>query len=301
MNPDLIEAADGQAAEPVQSRLARASHWAHGQANKVVVITGILLFVIIYFAPDIFYSIKSGEVGVLYLRFAGGTQTDRVLGEGMKIIPPWDKLFIYNIRVQEVKHSMDVLTSEGLNVKLDLSIRYNPEVEMVGLLHQKVGPDYAEKIVVPEVESSLRTAMAGMSLHDVYGSERGIVQTIINDSIEHISQKFVHLDEIVLRQVELPDSIKKTIEQKMAQKELAESYEFRLEVERQEAARRQIEAYGLAQYNSILNDSLTPNVLKWEGIQATKELAKSPNSKTIIIGNTANGLPLILGGGKPQD
>ncbi len=206
MIPDVIEP-DHVAAEPESpSRFRRASGWAHGQANKVVVFTGILLFLVIYFAPDIFYSIRSGEVGVLYLRFAGGTQTDRVLGEGMKIIPPWDKLFIYNVRVQEVKHSMDVLTSEGLKVKLDLSIRYHPELEMVGLLHQQVGPDYADKIVIPEVESSLRTAMAGTSLHDVYGSERGLVQTIINDSIEHISQKFVRLDEIVLRQVELPAS-----------------------------------------------------------------------------------------------
>jgi regulator of protease activity HflC (stomatin/prohibitin superfamily) len=261
----------------------------------------VALFMVIYFWRDVFITVHSGEVGVLYLRFGGGTQTDRVLGEGLKIIAPWDHLFVYDVRVQEIKHTMDVLTNEGLTVKLNLSIRYHPEVDLVGLLQERVGPDYREKIVVPEVESALRTTMGNFLLREVYGSQQGIVQEAINAGVEKVEQDFVLIDAVVLRSVELPGQVRETIEKKMAEKELAESYEYRLDVERSEASRRQIEAAGLKTYNDVLNSSLTANILKWEGIQATKELATSPNSKTIVIGNQGTaGLPLILGGGSDK-
>jgi regulator of protease activity HflC (stomatin/prohibitin superfamily) len=272
----------------------RVAQAAQQTINRAIILAGVLMLVAIYFAPQIFISIHSGEVGVLYLRFAGGTQTDKVLGEGMKIIAPWDQLFIYNIRVQEQKHDMDVLTNEGLAVKLALSIRYHPELELVGLLHQQVGPDYARQIVIPEVESAVRTTMGGVAMRDVYGSQRGLVQKIINSSLEHVSQKFVQVDEIVLRSVTLPPKVTATIEEKITQKELAESYEFRLDVASKEADRLRTEANGLKAYHDILNSSLTPNILSWQGIEATRELAKSPNTKTIVIGDKS-GLPLIFG------
>ena len=276
----------------------RLSRLMQAHMNKVVILAGILLFALIYLAADIFHTIRSGEVGVIYRRFGGGTQTDKVLGEGLKLIAPWDRLFIYNVRVQEETRPIDVLTNEGLTVKLDVSIRYHPELEMVGLLHQKVGPDYKDKVVIPEVESALRMIMASLPMREVYGSERGTVQKVINDSLEHVAQKYIKVDEVVIRHVELPKSIRDTVEQKMAQKELAESYEYRLEVERKEAERRTIEANSVKLANDILNSSLTPNILKWQGIEATKELAKSPSSKTIIIGGKDDGLPLILGNAK---
>jgi regulator of protease activity HflC (stomatin/prohibitin superfamily) len=295
---DVIDAEIYPADELSPPQGGRLSRLMHDQMNKVVIVVGILLFVLIYLAADIFHTIRSGEVGVMYRRFAGGTQTDKVLGEGLKLIAPWDRLFIYNVRVQQETRPIEVLTNEGLTVKLDVSIRYHPELEMVGLLHQKVGPDYNEKVVIPEVEAALRVIMASLPMREVYGSERGTVQRVINDSLEHVAQKYVRIDEVAIRHVELPKSIRDTIEQKMAQKELAESYEFRLDVERKEAERKTIEANGVKLYNDILNQSLTPNILKWEGIQATKELAKSPSSKTIIVGGKDDGLPLILGSGK---
>ena len=274
----------------------RFAHTSRLYATRLLLILVVVLFVVIYFWRDVFITVQSGQVAVLYLRFGGGTQTDRVLGEGLKIIAPWDKLFIYDVRVQEVKHDMDVLTAEGLKVNLSLSIRYHPEAQLVGLLQENVGQDYRDKIVIPEVESALRTTMANFSMRDVYGSQRGLVQQAINDSLEKVQEKFVSIDEVVLREVDLPAPVKDTIEQKMIQKELAESYEYRLDVAKKEAERLQLEATGLKTYNDVLNTSLTSNVLKWEGIQATKELAKSPNAKTIIIGNqSSTGLPLILG------
>lgn len=273
--------------------------WAsRGYANKLLFITVLLLFATIYFWPRMFITIESGHVGVLYLRFGGGTQTDRVFGEGMKIIAPWDKLFIYEVRVQEIKHEFDVLTQEGLKLKLYLSIRYHPQPDLAGLLHERVGPDYLEKVVIPEVESALRFTIAGFPMQDVYGAQRTLVQTAVNAGLEKVEQKYIKVDEVVLREIELPAQLKDVIEQKMTQKELAESYAFRLDVARREAERLQIEANGLKAYNDTLNSSLTPDILRWAGIEATKELAKSPNSKTIIVGSGPNGLPIILGGGQ---
>lgn len=276
-------------------RIARTSR---GYANKLLIITVLLLFATIYYWPKMFITIESGHVGVLYLRFGGGTQTDRVFGEGLKIIAPWDKLFIYEVRVQEVKHEFDVLTQEGLKLKLLLSIRYHPQPDLAGLLHERVGPDYLNKVVIPEVESALRFTIAGFPMADVYGAQRTLVQTAVNSGLEQVEQKYIKVDEVVLREIQLPAQIKDVIEQKMTQKELAESYAFRLDVARREAERLQIEANGLKSYNDTLNSSLTPDILRWAGIEATKELAKSPNSKTIVVGSGPNGLPLILGGGQ---
>jgi regulator of protease activity HflC (stomatin/prohibitin superfamily) len=279
-------------------RGARIRTMLRRQALALFVTLFIILFAIVYFAPNIFFTIQSGQVGVMYLRFFGGTQTDRVLGEGLKIIPPWDKVFIYNVRVQEQKHDMNVLTKEGMSATLHLSIRYHPETEMVGLLHERVGPKYADRIVIPEVEQALRTIMGEFELHEVYGSQRGLVQKAINDSLEQVSQKFVKVDSIVLRSVELPSKVKDAIEEKMTQKELSEAYEYKLEREKQEADRKKIEAEGIKTHNDILNSSLNPSILKWEAIQATKELATSPNAKTIIVGTNSASLPVMLNSDK---
>jgi regulator of protease activity HflC (stomatin/prohibitin superfamily) len=263
-----------------------------------LIAAGLLAFALVYFAPTMFVTIHSGQVGVLYLRFFGGTQTDHVLGEGLKVVMPWDHLFIYSTRVQEVKDEMNVLTKEGLQVKLYLSIRYHPEPDMVGMLQQKVGPDYRDRIVVPEVESAMRRIMGQFGMDEVYGSKRGLVQKVINQSLESISQEFVKVDEIVIRRVELPHQLETAIETKMTQKERVQAYEYKLKQAELEAKRLKIKADGLKQYNNILNSSLTPAILRWKGIEATEQLAKSPNAKTVIIGPKGSDLPVILGTGK---
>jgi regulator of protease activity HflC (stomatin/prohibitin superfamily) len=265
---------------------------------RLLIFLFTVTFLAVYFAPSIFITVRSGEVGVMFLRFFGGTQTDRVLPEGLKIVPPWDHLFIYNIRVQEVRHTVNVLSKEGLSVTLNLSIRFHPEDDMVGMLHKTVGPNYKQRIVIPEVESAMRTVMGQFEMRQVYGSERGLVQKVIDDSLEKVSQKFVKVDSVVLRSVELPPKVAQAIEEKMMQKELAEAYEYKMEQTKQESARQQIEANGIKAYNDTLAASLTPNILKWEAIEATKKLSESPNTKTIIMGNTSTTLPMMLSGDK---
>lgn len=295
---DTIPSGAQYSAEEYDDRkwYVRVGRFLRTQANRVAIAAAVLLFLLIFFWPTLFVTIHSGEVGVMYRRFAGGTQTDKLLGEGIKFVPPWDRIYVYNVRVQQIATTLPVLTQEGLTITLDLSIRYHPEIEMVGLLHQRVGPDYPVKVVQPEVESAVRTIMASRPMDDVFGSAQTLIQTIVSESLEQVSQKFVKVDEVLVTKVALPTPVRDVIEGKMVEKEKAEAYEYRLQVAKLEAERLLVEANGIGNYNRVVNATLTPTILTWQGIQATKELATSPNAKTVVIGNRGtDGLPLILG------
>lgn len=271
-----------------------AWRWLRGAISRFAVVFGVLLFLFLYMTPDILVTVKSGEVGVLYRRLGGGTQTEEIVGEGLTFVPPWDRLFIYTVRVQEEKHTMPVLTNDGLTVTLHLSVRYHPERELVALLHQKVGPEYKDRIVIPEVESVMRTTMSHFGMNEVYGADRGMLQRIITDSLDEVSQKYVQIDDVIVRSVELPPAINSIIEEKMTQKERVAAYAYRLEAERKEAERKEIEANGHRRYNELLSSSLTPDLLRWRGLEVTKELAQSPNTKTLFLGNKSSDLPILL-------
>jgi regulator of protease activity HflC (stomatin/prohibitin superfamily) len=274
----------------------KAATWIRGAMWRLGAVLFFLAFLFVYLTPDVLVTVQSGEVGVLYRRLAGGTQIDSVKGEGLTFVAPWDRLFIYNVRVQEHKHKMHVLTNDGLQITLHLSIRYHPERDMVALLHQRVGPEYRERIVVPEVESVLRTTMGHFGMNEVYGADRGVLQRIISDSLDEVSQKYVQIDDVIVREVELPPQVNRIIEEKMMHKERAESFEYRLKAERKEAERKEIEANGFRRYNELLSGSITPDVLKWRGLEVTRELAQSPNAKTLFLGNKSGDLPILLDG-----
>lgn len=254
----------------------------------------ILLFIAVYFWPSIFITIHSGEAGVYYSRFLGGTVTDKVYPEGFHIIPPWNILTVYNVRVQTTPHDMDVLTNTGLTVHLTLSVRYYPEYDVLGVLHQKVGPDYANKIVIPEVESIMRTIIGRFDAEEVYATKRDIVQKVVNEALEQVSQKYVKIDTVIITNVQLPSKIKDAIERKLEEKQVADAYTYKLEREKKEADRKRIEAGGIKDYNNTVESSLSEKILKWKGVESTLELSKSQNSKVIIIGAGKDGLPVIL-------
>lgn len=256
----------------------------------------VLIFVIFFFWPRIFIVVRAGEAGALYRPLKGGTVIDRVYNEGLHIIPPWDTMHIYNMRVQEVAHTLDVLTQKGLKIHLSLSIRYHPEYDVLGVLHQKVGPDYVQKVVIPEVESTLRTIVGDFDAAEVYSTKRAILHKVVNQALEQVTQKYIKIDDVIIRKVELPTMIQLAIETKLEQQQIAEAYVFRLQRETQEAERRRIEATGLRDYNDTVRASLTPEILQWKGIEATQQIARSENSKVIVIGNSSKEMPIILGG-----
>jgi len=261
---------------------------------SVAVLTTVL--VVMYFWDTVVVVIRSGEAGALYRMFQGGTVTDYVYPEGIHILWPWNRMHIYDTRVQTAYHAFDVLTNKGLPITLKLAIRYQPEYEMVALLHQRVGPDYVQKIVVPQIESVLRRNIGKNDPEDIYTNKEGILTDIIVKAIEEAGQKFVYIDDIIIRTVELPQDIKDAIEDKLVYQQQWQAYEFRLAAERQEAERKRIEAQGIRDYQSTVAETLSPDLLRWQGILATEELAASSNAKVVVIGNGEKGLPIILGG-----
>ncbi|MEW6367700.1 MAG: prohibitin family protein [Acidobacteriota bacterium] len=258
----------------------------------------ILLFAIVFFAPRIFIVVHSGEAGVFYRMFLGGTVTDRVYGEGLHIIFPWNKMYVYNVRLQERGDELDVLTKNGLRLHLKLSIRFYPERDVIAVLHQRIGPDYVDKIIIPSVESIVRQRAGEMSEQDVYTTQHAFVQSLLAESYADVGQSYLKIHAVIVREVRLPEPIQKAIEQKLEQEQLAAAYVYRLDRELQEAKRKAIEADGYKMYNDTVNLSLTPALLKWKGIEATKELAQSPNTKVIVVGNGDQGLPVLLSGEK---
>jgi regulator of protease activity HflC (stomatin/prohibitin superfamily) len=296
VNAGTANAAAVNAGDVPKRARGKVATWIRGAAIRLGVVLFVLAFLFLYVTPDVLITVQSGEVGVLYRRLGGGTQIDSVTGEGLTFVAPWDRLFIYNVRVQEHKHKMHVLTNDGLQITLHLSVRYHPERDMVALLHQRVGPEYRERIVIPEVESVLRTTMGHFGMNEVYGADRGVLQRIISDSLDEVSQKYVQIDDVIVREVELPPQVSSIIEEKMMHKERAASYEYRLASERKEAERKEIEANGFRRYNELLSGSITPEVLRWRGLEVTRELAQSPNAKTLFLGNKSGDLPILLDG-----
>ncbi|MGR9012013.1 MAG: prohibitin family protein [Gammaproteobacteria bacterium] len=266
----------------------------------VITSTIVILLIVVYFYSSIFITITAGEAGVLYRRFAGGTVTDRVYKEGFHVIFPWNSMTIYNTRVQQRSHSLSVLTEEGLKIQLEISIRYYPEADAIGLLHQKVGPDYLEKIVIPEVDHTLRVFVGKNAVNDVYTSKGASLHNIIVEAESEVEKNYIVIQDVILQQVILPKQVEAAIEAKIEQKQLSEAYQYRLARETQEAKRKKIEAEGINEYNVIVNQSLNKDILKWKGIQATQALAESDNAKIVVIGNGDNQLPIILGGQSGQ-
>lgn len=252
----------------------------------------VLLFVVLW--SRILVVIKPGEAGVLYRMLTSGTVTDQVYTEGLHVVMPLNTMYKYDTRVQVIFHDIEVLTKSGLPIKLHLAVRFQPIFELLGLLHQNVGGDYANKIILPQIESVLRRNIGNYTPEDIYTNKDGVLSNIITLALEEVGRKYIQVDDIIIRSVELPESVRASIETKIVNEQQYLAYDFKLKTEEQEAKRKKIEASGLDEFQKIISRSLSEEVLKWQGIRATTELAKSQNAKVVVIGSGQNGLPIIL-------
>jgi len=224
-----------------------------------------------------------------------GLKVDRVYDQGLKIIAPWNRMFVYSTRIQEDRSVMEVLSANGLTIRAELSYRYRPIQEKIGYLHNEVGENYHERIIIPEIRSATREIIGKYLPEELYSSKRDSIQTeIFLLAAERIKGKYIELDAVLIRDVGLPDKLKQAIERKLEQEQVSLEYEFRLTRAQKEAERQRIEAEGKAVANRLLSQSLTDKILRDKGIDATLKLAESPNSKVIVVGGS-DGLPLILG------
>lgn len=273
----------------------RAGRWIKDKVPYLIALVLILVLLILFFWNRIFIVIGPGQAGALYRPLTTGTITDYVYPEGLHVLFPLNQMTIYDTRVQIIQHDLTVLTNRGLPITLKLAVRFRPIYELVGVLHQQVGVDYPKKVILPQIESVLRRRIGQHSPEEIYTNKEGVLSNIISLAIQEVGQKFVDVDEIIIRTVELPGQVKTAIEEKLVYEQQHLAYQFRLDREEQEAERKRIEALGIMVYQDIISSTLDEKLLRWQGIQATLEIAKSDNSKVVVIGAGEQGLPIILG------
>ncbi|MGM0636513.1 MAG: prohibitin family protein [Bacteroidota bacterium] len=265
---------------------------------KIAIPVVVLIIIVIIILSKTAVNIKSGEAGVLFERFGGGVVVDEPpMGEGFHIVAPWNDVFVYEVRQQSLEENMKVLSSNGLDIRIDASIWFRPDVDNLGNLHQDKGENYIQRVLQPAISSAARTVIGRYTPEQLYASKRETIQTEIFEETEaSLENQYVDVVRVLVKDVSLPGTIKDAIERKLRQEQEALEYEYRLTKAVQEAERQRIDAEGKARANEILNASLTKNILKEKGIQATVELSKSNNSKVIVIGSGEEGMPIILGG-----
>ena len=273
----------------------RARDFARRQTPPLIVLALLAAFFLAAFFPRIVISVRPGQLGVMYRLLGGGTQIDTVYREGIHFILPFNRMYIYNVRKQQFTDQINVLTVDGLTVTVRYSVRYFLERDTLPMLHQHVGPDYVNVVVRPEVRSVMRSIFGQFKPEQIYTTQKAIEERISIISKVHLEARFVALDDVPIESITLPARISDAIEAKLAQQQVDQEYTYRISIANKEAERKSIEAKGIGVYNETVRRSLSPDVLAWHGIQATQDLAKSPNAKVLIVGSGKSGLPLIMG------
>ncbi len=267
--------------------------------QKVVFIVAgvVILLLLLIFGNRTFIIIRETERAVLFRPFSDGLNKDRVYELGFHMGAPGNRVIKYEVAEQQREERMDVLDKNGLSVILDITVRFLPLPNRVGYLHEQFRGYYVNNLVIPEVRSSVRRVTGRYTAEEIYSTKRNEVEkAIIDETGKVLHENNIEMRALLIRSINLPEDIKKAIETKLTQEQQALAYQFKLDRERSEAERKQIEAEGIANYNRIISSSITSNILKQKGIDATLELAQSPNTKIVVVGSGDDGLPLILGG-----
>ncbi len=264
--------------------------------SQTALVAGIIAVVlVIIFSSNMFYTLRPGERAIIFRKFTTGLDKEHIYPPGFHIIAPWNDFIKYTVREQSREETLDVLDKNGLTLNVDVFVRYNPTFEKLGYLHENIGPNYVNIVVIPEVRSAVRRIMGKFAAEEIYSTRRAEVEQEIYDETEKLLEsKNIKMQTLLIRSITLPEQLKQAIESKLKQEQEALAYKFRIEREGSEAERKRIEAEGIARYNNILSASLTDKILKQKGIDATIELSKSPNTKIVVIGSGKDGLPLIL-------
>ncbi|MGM0531077.1 MAG: prohibitin family protein [Bacteroidota bacterium] len=260
------------------------------------ILLAVIIVIIVILSSATFVTIQPGERGVIFRKFTTGLDKEQIYQPGFKMIAPWNEMYLYSVKEQQTEQELDVLDKDGLNLTVDVSVRFNPIYEDLGYLHENFGKKYVDQLIIPEIRSTIRRVAGRYSAEEIYSTKREEVEsTIKSETQEVLGDNHVEMNALLVRSIQLPPEIKEAIEKKLEKEQEALAYEYRLERERSESERKEIEAEGEARANRIISESLTPELLKMRGIEATIELSESQNSKVVVIGGGESGLPLILG------
>jgi regulator of protease activity HflC (stomatin/prohibitin superfamily) len=254
---------------------------------------GLAAFVLVILVFSSVARVGTGHVGVLTLF---GKVTGETLGEGVHFINPLKTNNELSIQTQTLKESASVPSSEGLMMSLDTSLIYHLDPNHAADVFQKIGADYENVVIEPTLRSAIREATASHTANALYTGEREMVGKQIYDQVTtQLSQRGLTVESVLLRDIQLPATLKAAIEAKQQAEQESLAMNFRLQKETQEAQRKRIEAAGVRDFQQIVAQGISSQLLEWKGIEATENLAKSSNTKVVVIGNNKNGLPLILG------
>lgn len=286
---------------------SKISAWFIKNLLSVLMFTTFVVGTCVVLFPVVVIKIPAGYMGVLYRPLQKGVVEDLVLGEGFHLVYPWNTVHQYSGRIQIKKLELDVLTSDQLRSKVTLTFQFEVNGLTVPFLHKYVGPDYITTMVIPEVTSITREMFGRLSSSQAFTS--GINQVVrdiaINADNVIISKlsppglsdvRLVRISAVQLDSIAYPTDIQTAIESKLVESQVAEAYVYKIQAAKREVERKVIEAGGIKQFQDIVNVGLTDNYLKLKGIEATAKLAESNNSKMVLFGSAAGGLPIILGG-----
>ncbi|HAW51332.1 MAG TPA: peptidase [Flavobacteriales bacterium] len=261
----------------------------------ILIGVGIILLLILISKSTV--TIKTGYAGLYYYKFFGGIDPkDEPLEQGFHFIWPWDHVTIYAIRQQEKSETLTVLSSNLLDIKLDVTLFFQPFYKDLGLLEVNRGSNYVNDVVIPVMRSVAREVLAQYLPEEINTTKREAIEQEIKELMKvKLQGNYVQLNDILIRNITLPDKLRASIEKKLQQEQESLEYEFRLSKEKKEAERKRIEAEGIQNFQRIVTQSITRDLLKWKGIEATEKLSNSQNAKIVIVGNSEDGLPIILG------
>lgn len=286
----------------------RLKHYLRRHVPETLIAALLFAFFIVFFAKDMFYTIPAGYVGVLWERFGGGTVLNRTLGEGFQVIMPWNKIYLYDTRVQLRNERLDVLSIDGLNLVIDISYQFELVPANVPRLHDFVGPLYLEVMLDPDVAAQARDVFSTNTPQEIFSDRRKQIQAEILAAVSnHLHFAFsrdhehpieyLRIESVLVRSIKLPPSVEAAINSKNEQQQLNQEYDYRILREAKESERKRIEALGIRDFQDTVSRGITEGYLRWRGIEATLELAKSNNAKVVVIGGGKSGLPIILGDG----
>ncbi|WP_159947689.1 prohibitin family protein [Polaribacter septentrionalilitoris] len=255
----------------------------------------IIVAVLILFSKST-VTIGPGEGGVVFERFGDGINTEKTYGEGFQIVAPWNEMIVRKVRQQSVSDEMNVLSVNGLEVKVNGTIWYEPEFSNLGLLIKTKGEDYERELLDPAINAAARSVVGRYTPEQLYSSKRDVIEQEILDEVQILlKDQYLIVKRVLVEDVKLPTTIRTAIETKLKQEQESLEYEFRLAKAKKEAERQKIDAEGKATANKILSASLTDKILQEKGIEATLKLSESNNSKVVVIGSGKSGMPIILG------
>ncbi|HKM90395.1 MAG TPA: prohibitin family protein [Candidatus Acidoferrales bacterium] len=259
--------------------------------STLVIVLGIIVALFVLF--NCTTRVDTGHVGVLTM--FSKVDTSETLPEGLHLINPLKAVHEMSVQTQSRKEAADVPTTEGLMVHLETTLVFHLDRGHAATVYQGIGTGYVETIIEPNLRSAIREITATHSASALYtGAREEVSQKIEAELRRTLTPQGIFIESVLLRDVQLPAMLRQSIEAKQQAEQDALRMSFILQKEKQEAERKRIEAQGISDFQHIVAQGISAQLLEWKGIEATEKLAASPNAKIVIVGNTKNGLPLIF-------